>query len=42
MPIEEFYEVIGGDYEEIVHRMMGETRVKKYIKKLLELLIVLF
>lgn len=33
MPIEEFYEVIGGDYEEIVHRMMGETRVKKYIKK---------
>lgn len=33
MTIKEFYEVIGGDYEDIVHRMMGEARVKKYIKK---------
>ena len=36
MTIKEFYEVVGGDYEETVTRMMGEARVRKYIGRFAE------
>lgn len=36
MTIEEFYKVVGGDYEDIVAKLRGEARVRKYIGKFIE------
>lgn len=33
MTIIEFYEAVGGSYDDIVTRMMGEARVRKYLGK---------
>ena len=35
MTVEEFYERIGGDYQDVMHRLMKEDRVAKFVKMFL-------
>ena len=36
MTVKEFYEKLGGNYEEVVKRLMKEERVVKYLNKFLD------
>ena len=33
MTLQEFYAVVGGDYQETIDRMMGETMLRKFLMK---------